>query len=52
MDAGSEGDVIEVGERRFACCSGAIVEGESWVLASCVVVLMEWRVGRFGVDLE
>ena len=53
IDAGSEGDVIEVDERRFACWSGGcVVLGELLVLSSCVVVLIECRVGRFGVDLE
>jgi hypothetical protein len=52
IEAGSEGDVIEVGERRFECWSGGCaVLGELLLLPSCVVV-MEWRVGRFGVDLE
>lgn len=58
MDAGSEGEVMEVGERRLACWSGGrAVPGELPLLAlpSCallVVVVMECRVGRFGVDLE
>ena len=68
IDAGSEGDVMEVGERRFACWSGGCAgPGELflslllpfWVVVvvlviECwvVVVLIECRVGRFGVDLE
>ena len=57
MEAGSEGEVMEVGERSFACWSGgrAVLGEVSWlVLPACVVVvvLVEWRVGRFGVDLE
>ena len=52
IEAGSEGDVIEVGERRFACWSeGWAAEGELLMLPSWAV-LIEWRVGRFGVDLE
>jgi hypothetical protein len=49
IDAGSEGEGMEVGERSVACWS-AVVSG-LLVLPSCVV-LIEWRVGRFGVDLE
>ena len=56
IDAGSEGEVMEVGERRLECWSGGCaVLGEllSLVLPSCaLVVVMECRVGRFGVDLE
>jgi hypothetical protein len=51
IEAGSEGDVMDVGERRFS--GGCAVLGELlFVLPSCVLVLMEWRVGRFGVDFE
>jgi hypothetical protein len=54
IEAGSEGDVMEVGESRFACWSeGCAVLGDLLVFPACVVVgVMEWRVGRFGVDLE
>lgn len=57
MEAGSEGEVMEVGERRLACWSGGCAVLGEWLLLlalpSCVlVVVMECRVGRFGVDLE
>ena len=57
MDAGSEGDVMEVGERRFACWSGGCAGLGALLLSlllpfEVVVVLIECRVGRFGVDLE
>lgn len=53
IDAGSEGEAMEVGERRFECCSGGCAESLLLVPPSCVlVVLIEWRVGRLGVDLE
>lgn len=56
MDAGSEGEVTEAGERRLACWSGGCaVLGDLSLLAlpSCaLLVVMECRVGRFGVDLE
>jgi hypothetical protein len=48
IEAGSEGEVIEVGERRSALWSDCC---DLLVVLSCVVVI-EWRVGRFGVDLE
>jgi hypothetical protein len=54
IEAGSEGDVIEVGERRVVCWSGRCggwVVGELVVVLS-LIVLIEWRVGRFGVDFE
>jgi hypothetical protein len=51
IEAGSEGDVMEVGERRVACWSGCWAAGELAVLPS-LILLIEWRVGRFGVDFE
>jgi hypothetical protein len=51
IEAGSEGDVIEVGERRVALGSGNWLAGKLVVLLS-LIVLIEWSVGRFGVDFE
>lgn len=55
IEAGSEGEVkASVGERRFG--SGLLVVGVALdvleLLPRAVLVLMEWRVGRFGVDFE
>lgn len=53
IEAGSEGEVMaSVGERRFG--SGLAVVGVALAVLELLsrAVLMEWRVGRFGVDFE
>lgn len=53
MEAGSEGEVMaSVGERRFG--SGWAVVGVALLVLELLplAVLIEWRVGRFGVDFE
>lgn len=53
IEAGSEGDVMaSVGERRFGsgCAAVGVALAVLWLLSRAVVI--EWRVGRFGVDFE
>ena len=54
IEAGSEGEGLELGERRSCCWRGSWLVGVTVVLVllSWVVVLIECSVGRLGVDLE
>lgn len=54
IEAGSEGEGLELGERRSCCWREGWLVGVMvvLVLVSCWVVLIECSVGRLGVDFE